>query len=255
MITRTAAADVRTADRDAARRTERVFYSGMSLAMLLVVVAGFSRTYYLRTYFGGGPLSGVLHLHGIVFSAWLVLLIVQTALVAARRTAVHRRLGWGGAALALMMLVLGTYTALERAFSFTLPPEVAPTPLVFLTIPLGDMVMFGTFAGLAMYLRRRIDVHKRLMLLATIAILPAATSRLPNVFFPELGAWAPLVFFALADLFIVPMLLFDWKTRGSLHRTTVIGGLALVASHPLRLMIGFTAPWLAFAEWATRWTR
>jgi hypothetical protein len=77
----------------AKRRRERLFYTGMAAAFLLVVFAGFARTYYLRPYFGAPLLTPLLRLHGLVFSAWIVLLLAQTALVAAKRTPLHRRLG------------------------------------------------------------------------------------------------------------------------------------------------------------------
>ena len=234
------------------RRRERLFYTGMSAAFLLVVFAGFARSYYLKAYFGAPPaLSPLLHFHGLVFSAWIVLLLAQTSLVAARRTGTHRRLGVLGGALAALMVVVGTATAVIRAKVVEVPPG-SPSPLVFLTIPLGDMVMFGSFVTLAFVYRRRLAAHKRLMLLATIALLPAATGRLPSVFIPELGRWAPLVFFAIADLFIIPMALFDRRVLGRVHPATVYGGLALALSHPLRLALGFTGAWLAFATWATR---
>jgi hypothetical protein len=110
------------------------------------------------------------------------------------------------------------------------------------------MLIFGILVGCAFYYRRKIDIHKRLILLATIAILPAAVARIPLTFIETGG---PLVFFGLTDLFILPCLLYDFVTRGRPHRATVLGGLLIVASHPLRLVIGTTSAWLAFANWLT----
>src|ERR1044071_9515795 len=84
----------------AGRRRERLFYTGMSAAFVVTVFAGFARTYYLRPFFDARPLVTVLHLHGLVFTSWILLLVVQTALVAKRRTDVHRRLGVAGGGLA-----------------------------------------------------------------------------------------------------------------------------------------------------------
>lgn len=231
------------------RRRERLFYTGMAAAFVLTVFAGFARTYYLRPYFGAASLSPLLHLHGVVFTSWLVLLLTQTALVAANRTGTHRRLGVAGGVLAVLMVLVGCATAIIRAKIVEVPPG-SPSPLAFLTIPLGDMLMFGSLVGAGFYYRRRPDVHKRLMLLATVAILPAATARLPFAFIQETG---PLAFFGLADLFIVACLLYDLFTRGRPHRATVWGGLAIIISHPLRLVVGNTQAWLAFAEWLTQW--
>lgn len=231
------------------KRRERLFYTGMACAFVITVFAGFARTYYLRPYFGTPSLTPLLHLHGIVFTSWLALLLTQTVLVAANRTRLHRRLGVAGAVLAVLMILIGSATAIIRAKVVEVPPG-SLSPLVFLTIPLGDMLVFACLVGAGFYFRRRVDVHKRLMLLATISILPAATARLPFAFIQQVG---PLAFFGLADLFIVACLIYDLATRGRVHRATVWGGLLIVVSHPLRLLVGNTQAWLAFATWLTRW--
>jgi hypothetical protein len=231
------------------RRRERLFYTGMAVAFVITVFAGFARTYYLRPYFNTPSLTPLLHLHGVVFTSWLLLLLAQTTLVAAKRTDIHRRLGMFGALIAALMVFIGAATAIIRAKIVEVPPG-SPSPLAFLTIPLGDMLIFAILVGAGFYFRRRADVHKRLMLLATIAILPAATARLPFAFIQQIG---PLAFFGLADLFIVACLLYDLAARGRLHRATVWGGLLIVISHPLRLLVGNTQAWLAFAAWLTRW--
>jgi hypothetical protein len=230
------------------KRRERLFYTGMAVTVLITVFAGFARTYYLRPYFGAPPLPRLLHLHGIVFTSWLVLFFTQTALVAAKRTDIHRRLGMVAAVLAILMVIVGTATAIIRVKLLEAPPGT-PSPLVFLTIPLGDMLVFSSLVGAGFYFRRRANVHKRLMLLATISILPAAIARLPFAFIQQVG---PLAFFGLSDLFIVPCLLYDFVTHGRVQRTTIWGGLVIVLSHPLRLMIGSTQAWLAFATWLTQ---
>ena len=233
-----------------ARQRERVFYTGMAIAVVITVFGGFSRTWFLRPYFRQTQaLIPVLILHGIVFSSWIALFITQTSLVAARRTRAHMRLGIAGGVLAGLMIIVGTVTALIRAK--TPSPIPGMNVLSFLTIPLADMLVFGILIGAAFYFRRRVDMHKRLMLLGTIGILPAAVARLPFDFIQRVG---PLAFFGLADLFIIPVLLFDLVTRGRPHRATVIAGAIIVASHPLRMVIGTTRAWIVFATWITQWT-
>ena len=228
---------------------ERLFYIGMVVAIVITVFAGFSRTFFLRPYFQTQPLIPLLILHGVVFSSWIVLLVTQTTLVATKRTRTHMRLGIAGGLLATLMIVIGTVTAIVRAKGPSPVPGV--NPLSFLTIPLGDMLVFATLVGMAFYFRHRADMHKRLMLLATIAILPAAVARLPFAFIQQYG---PLAFFGLSDLSIVPCLIYDIVTRRRPHRATVLGGALIVISHPLRLVIGNTHAWLAFATWLTHWT-
>lgn len=231
------------------RRRERIFYSGMAVLIVITVFSGFARTFYLRPYFQTQPLIPLLIIHGTIFTSWLALLLTQTTLVATKRIQVHRRLGIAGGVLAVLMLLIGTITAIIRAKVIDIPPG-SPPPLTFLTIPLGDMLVFGILVGAAFYFRRKLDTHKRLMLLATIGILPAAVARLPFDFIVNGG---PLVFFGLSDLFIIPCLLFDIITRGRPHRATVLAGLLIVGSQPLRLGIGGTQAWLTFATWLTSW--
>ena len=59
------------------KRRERLFYIGMSIAVVITVFAGFARTYYLRPYFTTAPLMPLLHLHGLVFTSWLVLFVYR----------------------------------------------------------------------------------------------------------------------------------------------------------------------------------
>lgn len=218
-------------------RRRSLFYGGMSVAFIAVTFAGFARTYYLRPYFQSQPLTSLLHLHGALFTSWILLFFAQTTLVAAGRTAVHRRLGIAGGVLAALMVVVGSITGIVR----TPPAERA-----FLTVPLGDMLVFAILAGAALWYRRRIDIHKRLMTVATIGLLPAPMSRVPFDFILHGGL---LVDFGLADLFLVPLLVHDVITRGRPHRATILGGALLVISHPLRTIVGHTHAWLSFANW------
>jgi hypothetical protein len=227
------------------RTIEHGFFTAMAIAIGVTVIAGFVRTYYLRLYFGSPPISPLLHLHGFVFSAWVALYIGQTSLVAAGRVRLHRRLGVAGGVLAVILVLVGTVTAIIRVRQGAAPPG-GPPPLVFLVVPLADMVVFAGLLATALYHRRQAAVHKRLMLLATVALLAAPIARLPFLRSSILAA------FALADVFIVALVIYDLAMYRRIHRATAWGGLALVASQPLRLMLGGTAAWLAVASWLTR---
>jgi hypothetical protein len=220
----------------------------MSVAIVLTVFAGFAPTYYLRPYFTTAPLMPLLHLHGLVFTSWLLLFVIQTTLVAAHRTNIHRRLGIAGGVIAVLMILVGVSTALIRANQGATPPG-GPSPLVFLVVPLGDMLVFAILIGAGFYFRQRPDVHKRLMMLATISILAAAVARLP---FAIMQA-GPIAFFGLTDVFVVVCVLYDLVTLKRIHRATALAALLIIASQPLRLMIGGTQAWLAFATWLTHW--
>ena len=226
---------------------ERFFYTGMAFVAAAIVFAGFAPTYFLRTLSGLPPLAPLLHLHGFLFTSWIVLLITQVTLVAARRTDIHRRLGVAGGVLAALMVVVGAFTALNAA-RHGVDATGAGAPLKFLVIPLFDMLMFSVFVAAAFYYRKRSDVHKRLMLLATLVLLPAAIARLPFAFIFANGA---LGFFGLADLLLIICVIYDSIAHRRLHPAFLWGGLALIASQPLRLALAGTGAWLAFARWLT----
>jgi hypothetical protein len=231
---------------------DHLFYGGMALAMALTVLVGFGPTYYLRLVgdgpratVSGGPFTALVHLHGALFTSWIVLFVVQTALVASHRVAVHRRLGIAGAALAAAMVVVGLMTAIRTAARGGAPPGVPP--LAFLAIPFFDMVLFASLITAALVWRRDKETHKRLMLLAFISLLAAAVARLPGVL--PLG---PLAFYGFGYLFIVVAMLYDFGSRRRVHKVYVWGGALMVALVPLRLMISGTAAWQRFAEFLTR---
>jgi hypothetical protein len=230
----------------ATRRRTRRFYVGMAIAITITVFAGFSRSYFLKSWYGTRELSGLLHIHGLIFTTWVLFFLAQTVLVATGRTYLHRRMGIGGAVLAVLVVIVGTVVAINRAKTGVSPiPGVSS--LGFLAIPLFDMVVFAGLVGTALYFRRQLETHKRLMTLSMISLLAAPIARMNFLPLPP----GPPTFFGLADLFIVAMLVFDLSTRGKVHPATIWGGLLIVASQPLRLMISGTAPWLTFASWLT----
>jgi hypothetical protein len=224
----------------------------MAVVLALVVFAGFGPTYYLRFVSGGpqatlsgGPFSLLIHVHGALFTAWVILFVAQTALVATHRVAVHRRLGIAGGVLAAAMIVAGTATAIATARRGGSAPGI--DPLAFLAIPLFDMVVFAILVGTALFWRKHRETHKRLMLLAYISIITAAIARIGG-----LAAMGPPVFFGLMLLFVVCGVLYDLATRRQVHRAYLWGGAFIVASVPLRLGISGTAAWQAFAGFLTR---
>jgi hypothetical protein len=231
---------------------DRVFYSGMAIAMAITVFIGFAPTYYLRpfstppaTISGAATLTPLTQLHGALFSLWVLLFVAQTTLVATRRTALHQRLGIAGAVLAAAMLVVGSLTAIRAAARGSGPPGIEA--LSFLAIPIFDMLLFAGFISAALWSRRQRETHKRLMLLAYISLMAAATARLPGMF-----VYGPFAFFGLAFVFLIAGVLYDFFSRGRIHTAYVWGGLALVASVPVRLVVSDTSAWRTFAEFLTR---
>src|SRR5215468_2527458 len=130
------------------RANDRAFYTSIAVAAAFAVLLGFSRTYFLRPYFQTTPLDAEFHVHGLVFSAWIALFVVQTSLVAANRTSVHRKLGWAGACLAVLMVVVALNAAVHGAHRDIAAGQTRDA-LAFFSTPVLSMVMFATLVALA----------------------------------------------------------------------------------------------------------
>jgi hypothetical protein len=238
-------------------RHGRWFFVGLAVAAAVTVFVGFARTYYLKSLFPMPSLSWLFHIHGALFTAWMLLLVLQATLIATRTIALHRRVGLIGGFLVVPMLVTGCVAAIVTArgqgpmssavargeltrFGAGLPPLEA------MIVPLTTMLLFGVFAGAGLAWRRSPDVHKRFMALATIAMLPAAIGRAMGWLF---GGGRPALFFGAVGFFILAIVVYDRRRLGRVHPVTLWGGLALMLSFPARLAIGKTDLWLSFAAW------
>lgn len=216
----------------------------MSLAIVAAVFAGFARTYYLRSQFQTASLPLYLHVHGLVFTSWIALFLSQTMLIAVRRTDLHRRLGWAGAVLAVLMVVVAITAAILSGRRNVAAGHVDEA-LTFLAVPFGAVVVFTSLVAAAVYWRRRPETHKRLMLLATICILDAAVARWPL----EIVSATPWAYYAVTDAFIVVAIAYDLLSRGRVHAAYLWGGLFVVGAQPLRDILGRTEMWHGFARW------
>jgi hypothetical protein len=234
--------DALALSRPAGARYDRLFYTGMAIAVAVVVFAGFAPTYFLRGSYQATPLPAYLQVHGALFTTWIALFIAQASLIAARQTRVHRRLGWATVALAVAMVVAGTTAGIFSMRSQVEAGNVQPAQ-AFLTAPLFSMTMFAAFVAAAIALRRDVQAHKRLMLLATISILDAAVARLPFEVF-RTSSWAYL---PATDTLLAVAILYDVASRRTVHPVYLWGGLLLVIEQALRIPVGETAAWQALA--------
>ena len=225
------------------RISDRPLYLLAAIVVPVIVLIGFARTYYLKGFFATPPIpSRFVHLHGIVMTAWVALFIVQVSLVATRRTKVHQRLGVFGAVLAALVIVVGVLTGLYAAAREA--PTVGPFALQFLVVPLGDMIVFAVLIGAALYFRKRLDIHKRLMLLAAVNLLAPAIARIPLNFIANGGA---LVFFGLTDVCLLAFIAFDTIRHRRLHPAFLWGTIFIIVMQPLRILLAGTDAWLRFA--------
>ena len=224
------------------------FFAGMALVSLVVIFIGFARTYYLAGIFKA-PLPNLLvHIHGAVFSLWILLFITQISLIAVHRVDLHRRLGMSGFGLACLMVILGVLVATDQLARHAASPgtETVEEVRAFYAIPLADMLMFSTFVYLSLRNRSRPAVHKRLMLFATFALLDAGFDRW-SIFDPySLPVVNAVCFLPL----LAALMAYDLWSTGKLQRVTLWASAFLIAAQQLRHPFSHTAAWQAFAIWA-----
>ena len=189
-------------ERVSAGRSDRLFFTGMGVVLASVVFAGFAPTFYLR---GSAlpPLSPMLFAHGLVFTTWILLFVTQTTLIAAERRDIHRRLGVIGMFIAGLVVVIGMTVAVG-ALRRGVGPVFGMQPGSFFSFPVEDISAFAALVVAGIVLRHHPDAHKRLMLLATISLLPAAIARVVFPFGAGIVSW-----FILTDLFVFAAVLYD----------------------------------------------
>ena len=224
------------------RRSEHPFFSGMAVLLLATAFAGFAPTYYLAGIFRAPLPSTIIHVHAAVFSCWILLLITQTSLVSTGRVDIHRRLGMAGVVLAGLMVVVGVLAATD-ALARGFPP--GRDALAFYIVPITDMVIFPTLIFFAFRARFNPQAHKRIMLIATIALMTAPIARLPFALTHRKPPMAHLASYT----FLLLLLAYDlWSTR-RIHRATLWGGAFLVFMQQISAPIAKTAAWHTFAGW------
>jgi len=215
----------------------------MAMAAVLIIVSAFGPKLVERPA-GSSPMALRVAIHVTLFLTWTALFAAQTLLIATRRARTHRRLGYASLAVAAAMIL----TAPELAIGFARRggPD-GGDPLAFLLVLLTDILLFTAFVGGAIYFRRRRDVHKRLMILAMLDLLPAAIVRWP-IAPPNVGPAVTGVVLVLIAALVVN----DFAVQRRAHPASVWGGLLLLGSIPLRFAVAQTALWHHFAGWLVR---
>jgi len=228
------------------RIADRVFFSSMVLLLLATVLWGFSRTYFLAGMVRAPLPNHLIHIHGAVFTLWMVLLVVQTALISARQVRIHRTLGMFGFGLAVLMLLLGTLASINALRRGSAP--LGLDAKTFWIIPISGMFLFAVYVVAAYCTRRKPEAHKRLILISTIALADAAIGRLPIPLFQQHPPTQDIASFG----FLLLIVLYDLWSLHRVSRTTIWASALLIVVHLTRVPIGFTPAWHALADWVIR---
>ena len=228
--------------REPARRTPRklhIYFIVFSLVFAAIVLAGFSRTFFIPVVRGTFSKPLVVRIHGALFFAWTALLVSQSILAATKRLGAHRKVGLIAGWLVLPMLALGTLVAVRDTIHDYRAGE-GDAALAFFYGELADLAMFGLLAGAAMLLRSKPDFHKRWVLLGSLGLIGAAVGRIP-----ELSGFFLCIFLGL----IASMAIYDLSSRRSIHAATAIGAAVLLTLGLSEEFIGNTQAWLSAAHY------
>ena len=205
--------------------------------MLAIVVIGFWPTYFSPVVRGTLAIPTVVHAHGVVFLGWMMLLMTQVIVAANGNVRLHRRIGrWGiayGCVVILMGLIVGPANAVIKLNAGVWTRDQAAGSLL---VNVGDMLSFAVWFGAAIWYRTRPEIHKRLMVVATVALLFAALARWSFVGsgLARAGIWLSPIFIGM---------LHDWITRRRIHPVYTIGSIALFL-FAFRLLVARSETWL-----------
>jgi len=179
------------------------FYFFMSLLIAATVVYGFSHTIDHNLIHASPLPPFVLYIHAIVFPGWVVFFILQSALVRSHNVRLHRRLGWSGVGLAVAVVVVGAWTAISIV-RFSIEQKDPFNSTAFTIVQVMDIACFAVPFALAIYWRRKPEFHRRVVLIASCALLDAAFGRFPDLplVFSPAGVDALILLGVIRDLIV-----------------------------------------------------
>jgi hypothetical protein len=235
------------------RHRGRNFFVAMSAVLLAAVLVGFARTLYLRPFLGLPVMPAYLYVHGVVLTAWFLLLPMQVLSVRRDRTPLHRRVGPFGAVLAVAVAAISLLTLARRVAPFM---DEAPFAAFG---NLMSVMAFLSCVGIALLLRHRPEAHKRLMLLGSIVITGPALDRMARLpalanllepFLPDALSQPGVAFAMLATpSLMLAVVGYDLLTRRRPHPATLGGILAIFGLAPaVSAALMYSGAWSAFVR-------
>ena len=237
----------------------RWFYSLASLSLLVLMFIGFQLFYLQGKAFPGRPLTPPIRtlviIHGCLMTAWMLLAVAQPLLVGARRKRLHRKLGVAGVVLALAMVVVGLRIGIEAAR--VSPPELRVfrlDPRQFMAVPVLSILVFGLLVLVGVLNRRRPEVHRPIMLMASVSLIGAALGRMAPLNALYAGTWCEVVFtaFFMQVIFAAVLLIAKCLASGSFDRWFAAGFAAFAAASVAISLCAKTQAWDHFAAFLLR---
>ena len=230
---------------DRTLQAERLFYVLAAAAVAIVSVVGFRSFYLQGKGFGGNPLTHqivpLILVHALAMSCWVILFCVQSALILAGNKRLHKVLGSLGAFLAVAIVFLGSAMGFLSAHFNPRAYEMFGGPRFFLVEMLTEILLFALLVGIAIAQRHRAEVHRPMMLLATVVILSGALARCPIIC--DLAATPPLYAYAPVLIFGALLFFLHWGMTRRANRWYLLGYTAVTVTFLLSMPLGRSSLW------------
>ncbi|WP_339826879.1 adenylate cyclase [uncultured Parasphingorhabdus sp.] len=219
------------------------FFVRFSIILAAVIIFGFAQ-FSMRGMVNFQAVPRWVHLHGILMLGWLGLIVAQNILIQRGKTALHRKIGWLGGGLALIICVTGLYTGYMAVQLQRFPPFFNGS--YFLALVLVEMLVFAAMVVWAIMLRRQTQWHRRIMIGATLIALEPAFGRLLPM--PLLGDWGEWLILLCQLVFVVVLARHDQKIIGHIHPATLATGAIVTAAHVVTTGLSLFPPFQRIAE-------
>jgi hypothetical protein len=229
------------------------FFFWMTLVMAFVVFAGFGTSYFQPMAVGTlRPVAPIVHIHGLFYFAWMILLVVQSWLVNNKSIALHRSMGLAGISIATGIVFLAsTVTFLSTGRDLAVNPSAFVYELMYLSLL--AIIAFAILFIYAISNIRDSEAHKRFILLATVAFLAGGLNRI-FIFMFEFEFTPFWILYVSVDLIILAFLVYDWRTLGKLHRATLIGAAINIVPQLLHGAIANSSAFHSLTHWLVGFT-
>lgn len=209
----------------------RRFFFAAHCALFATVFVGFGRTFYLRAFFTVEPLPTYLYVHGTILTLWFSFAVMQAWLILNRQVRWHRRVGYAAATDAVAVVVSGLFVNSHLASTLTSPTDVLN---IIVWGNYGSLLLFAIFISLGVLLRKRPEVHVRLMLYASVSIIGPALAR----FAGEAEAARRNVAIGGLLVLLISLFVYDVAVRRRPHPVTWLGAMGIIASLTVSVALG-----------------
>ena len=180
-------------------------YLGYFLLLLIpLTFAGFYKTYFEPFPNFGKNIDGYIHIHAVIASLWIAILIVQPFLIVNKKIALHRRVG---------KLSYVVFPLLIISFIPRIIKTINSGDIQFLFFPLADGFLLVTFYVLAIYYKKKTAKHMRYMIAAALVLMGPTFGRIG----PNLLGWSELttqnVEYGIIYSVLCSLILYDLKNK------------------------------------------